>query len=137
MKKKLFIFSTFVVILAVFFQFRETGTAISVVKTIFVQPDLINKKGDSVSTRVKVPDGYSRVLYPRGSFQEFIQNYKLKPFGAKVINYNGVRIFLSIRSYWCIGSTGSQKRITTMCRCIDQIAGRIPVGNEPERSDRF
>lgn len=60
---------------------------------MFVEPSLIIKKGDSVSVRVKTPENYTRVHYPKGTFQEFIQNYRLKPFGAKVINYDGSEYF--------------------------------------------
>lgn len=43
----------------------------------------------TISERIKVPDTYTRVKYPEGSFSSYIQNYKLKSFDAKVINYDG------------------------------------------------
>ena len=93
MKKKLFIFGILVIAIVLVFQIKPVRPFISVIKTAFVQPDLINKKGDSIVTRVKVPKGYTRVHYPKGTFQEFIQNYSLKPFGAKVINYDSSTYF--------------------------------------------
>jgi len=93
MKKKLLILLTFAVVIIVVSQIKKTQPAITAIKTVFVEPSLIIKKGDSVSARVKTPENYTRVQYPKGSFQEFIQNYRLKPFGAKVINYDGSEYF--------------------------------------------
>lgn len=93
MKKKLFIFGIFLVAIVLVLQMKPVRPYVSAIKTAFVQPDLIHKKGDSIATRVKVPKGYTRVQYPKGTFQEFIQKYPLKPFGAQVINYDATKYF--------------------------------------------
>ena len=92
MKNKLLLFSIVIIALNRLTT-KETRPAVIALKTVFIEPDLINKKGDSVSTRVKTPKGYTRVVYPKGSFQEFIQNYPLKKYGSKVINYDGSEYF--------------------------------------------
>ncbi|CAM1345618.1 DUF4846 domain-containing protein [Tenacibaculum amylolyticum] len=64
-----------------------------VIHKTFSSPDYINKNGDSIVTRVKVPKGYRRVLYPKHSFQEYLRNYPLKKYGVPIINYDGSRYF--------------------------------------------
>ncbi|WP_062062481.1 DUF4846 domain-containing protein [Aquimarina longa] len=64
-----------------------------VVTNTITAPDYINPKGDSISTRVIVPDGYKRVKYASGSFQEYLRHYSLKPYGHKIINYDGSTYF--------------------------------------------
>ena len=49
----------------------------------------INEDGSSIKERIRPPEGFKRNQYREESFQFYIQNYKLKPFGSKVINYNG------------------------------------------------
>lgn len=93
MKKKLLILTVILIAIVGVSQIKEARPTVTVVKTAFVKSNLINKKRDSVSARVKTPEGYTRVKYPKGSFQEFIQNYRLKPFGAKVINYDKSEYF--------------------------------------------
>jgi len=39
-------------------------------------------------------------VYPKGSFQEYLRNYKLKSFGTKIINYDGSEY------YWQKGHIG-------------------------------
>jgi len=53
----------------------------------------IYENGDSISTRIQVPEGYKRVVYPKGSFQEYLRNYRLKRHGAPIINYDGSTYF--------------------------------------------
>lgn len=93
MKKLLF----FVVIIAVFgfvaFQFKPVE---DVAKAIITKPSYINKDGLTVKSRVKIPEGFTRVTYQDGTFQEYISDCKLKPFGAKVINYDGSFYFNQI-----------------------------------------
>ncbi|WP_241507294.1 DUF4846 domain-containing protein [Aquimarina sediminis] len=64
-----------------------------VVTNMVVDPNYINAVGDSVSTRVLVPEGFSRVKYKENSFQEYLRNYKLKPYGSKIINYDNSEYF--------------------------------------------
>ncbi|MCW5521150.1 DUF4846 domain-containing protein [Aureitalea sp. L0-47] len=54
-----------------------------------ITPDLINEEGVTVVDRIELPENFRRKTYPEGSFQKYIQNYPLKPFGAKVVNYDG------------------------------------------------
>ncbi|MBL4605857.1 MAG: DUF4846 domain-containing protein [Flavobacteriaceae bacterium] len=74
-------------------QIKKAGPAITAIKTVFVQPNLINKEGVTVKTRIKLPEGFERVQHTKGTFQDFIQNYPLKPFGTKVINYDSSEYF--------------------------------------------
>ncbi|WP_323786866.1 DUF4846 domain-containing protein [Psychroserpens sp.] len=55
--------------------------------------NLINKDKLTILSRVIVPNGFKRVNYAKGSFQEYLRNYKLKPFGSKIINYDGSQYF--------------------------------------------
>ncbi len=57
------------------------------------KPNNIDTKGDSIATRVLVPDGYKRIQYKPGSFQEYLRHYKLKPYGSKIINYDNSEYF--------------------------------------------
>jgi len=50
---------------------------------------LINKEGLTIKDRYLPIEGYSRVEYEEGSFGEFLRNQKLKPYGEKVLYYDG------------------------------------------------
>ncbi len=81
-----------ILVLGVFsyFFFTEKGQLVKNVAVSYVTtPDYLNKDGLTVSDRITVPEGYTRAVYNEGSFQNFIQNYPLKEFGAQVINYDG------------------------------------------------
>lgn len=60
---------------------------------VILKSDHINKEGLSIRTRVNVPEGYTRVEYAKGSFQDYLRNYKLKAFGTKIINYDDSEYF--------------------------------------------
>ncbi|AUC74179.1 DUF4846 domain-containing protein [Olleya sp. Bg11-27] len=60
----------------------------------------IDKDGLSIASRVNTPVGYKRANYPTGSFEDYIRNYKLKPFGSKIINYDDSEY------YWQKGHIG-------------------------------
>ncbi len=73
-----------------FFFFSRKGKVIkNTALTYVVEPNYINESGATVSERIKVPEGYQRVAYDSISFQEYIQQYPLKEFSAKIINYDG------------------------------------------------
>lgn len=95
MKKKLFISLLIVATVALVFQCKKAKPSAKLVESDVnvVRTSFINEKGSSIITRVKVPKEYTRVVYPKESFQDFIQNYPLKKFGAKVINYDGSQYF--------------------------------------------
>lgn len=54
---------------------------------------LINADSLTIATRVNVPEGFTRVTYPQGSFEEYLRNYKLKPYGSKIVNFDGSEYF--------------------------------------------
>ena len=94
MKKKLLILSAIIVVaIVVFTQVKQARPTVTAIKSVFITPSLIDKKGKTIKARVKVPKNYERITYEQGSFQEFIQNYPLKSYGAKVINYDGSEYF--------------------------------------------
>lgn len=53
------------------------------------QKELINPKGETISERYFPPQGYERVKLEKDSFGTFLRNQKLKPYGEKVLYYNG------------------------------------------------
>ena len=53
----------------------------------------VNQDKLTIATRVIEPEGYKRVVYKKGSFQEYLRNYNLKPFGSKIINYDDSEYF--------------------------------------------
>lgn len=93
MKKKLLIFIVLIAAIVAASQIKEARPTVTAIKVAFSEPDLIDKNGNTVATRVKVPKGFERVVHKKGTFQEFIQNYPLKKFGSKVINYDGSEYF--------------------------------------------
>ena len=58
-------------------------------KSYVTSPNYINEEGLSVASRVKLPEGYQRVTYAPGSFQEYLRNFTLLEAGSEVINYDG------------------------------------------------
>ncbi len=63
------------------------------VTALVSEPDLLNKDSLTIASRVNVPKGYKRVNYERGTFEAYLRNYPLKPFGSKIINYDGTEYF--------------------------------------------
>ncbi len=51
-------------------------------------PDLLDRDSLTIRSRVNLPKGFERVFYPEGSFEAYLRNYKLKPYGSKIINYD-------------------------------------------------
>jgi hypothetical protein len=50
---------------------------------------VINKDGNTILQRFNPPQGFKRVEVSSKSFSEYIQNFKLKPYGDDVYYYNG------------------------------------------------
>lgn len=101
MKKYLFAIILILLFIVLGFYFKpvkQTVTYIS--KSIVTHADLINKDSLTIKSRVKLPNGYKRILYKKGSFQEYLQNYNLKPFGSKIINFDDSEY------YWQRGHIG-------------------------------
>ncbi|WGD35360.1 DUF4846 domain-containing protein [Olleya sp. YS] len=83
------------------YQFKPVKQHVDVVvNAINTSEDLILKEGQTIQSRVKLPKGYTRVNYPKGSFQEYLRQYELKPFGSKIINYDNTEY------YWQKGHIG-------------------------------
>lgn len=51
----------------------------------------IDRKGNTVATRFKVPQGYTRVTPEAGSYGAFLQNFPLKQYGQAAYHYDGSR----------------------------------------------
>ncbi|EDM44163.1 hypothetical protein SCB49_04020 [unidentified eubacterium SCB49] len=60
-------------------------TALTYVST----PNYIQREGNTVTSRILVPDGFKRAYYEPGTFPKYLQDYALKEYGTKVINYDG------------------------------------------------
>jgi len=73
-----------------FLFFSKKGRVIkNVAMTYVVTPSHVNEEGSTISERIILPKGFTRSVYAEGSFQQYIQQYPLKKFGSKIINYNG------------------------------------------------
>ncbi|WP_400076889.1 DUF4846 domain-containing protein [Winogradskyella sp. R77965] len=70
------------------FRFLPIKKTANVIAAAIETPSLINKDSLTIQTRVNVPIGYKRVDYVKGSFEDYLRNYKLKLFGSKIINYD-------------------------------------------------
>ena len=49
----------------------------------------INPEGMTIKERFVPPDGYTRIEAESGSFGEYLQNFKLKPYGESAYMYDG------------------------------------------------
>ena len=73
-----------------FYFFTKKGRLIkNVALSYVVDTDHIYIAGSTVSERILLPDGFKRRIYEKGTFQRYLQQYKLKEFGSKIINYDG------------------------------------------------
>ncbi|PKG50648.1 DUF4846 domain-containing protein [Olleya sp. 1-3] len=70
------------------------------VSTISKSISTVNKDSLTIASRVNAPKGFRRATYAKGSFQDYIRHYKLKPFGSKIINYDASEY------YWQKGHIG-------------------------------
>lgn len=93
MKKGLLIFLLFFIPIVLVFQLRPIKKAVNTVAAIIETPNLINKDSLTIQSRVNAVDGYKRVDYSDGSFENYIRNYKLKAFGSKITNYDNSEYF--------------------------------------------
>ena len=101
MKKTLFILVLLIAVVALAFQFKPVKETVEYVsKAVVSKQNLIYKDSLTIKSRVQTPEGYSRVDYAKGSFQEYLRNYKLKPFESKIINYDDSEY------YWQQGHIG-------------------------------
>nr|WP_321245747.1 DUF4846 domain-containing protein [uncultured Psychroserpens sp.] len=93
MKKILLIICILASLVVLAFQFKPVKKAVAIAKASIETPSLINKDSLTIKTRVNFPDGYKRVGYSKGSYEDYLRNYKLKPFGSKIINYDDSEYF--------------------------------------------
>lgn len=87
--KKLLILLSIITIASLFIYSQKGKVVKNIAKSYIISSGNINKEGNTIKERILLPEGYERIYYPEASFQYYIQNYSLKPFGAKVINYDG------------------------------------------------
>lgn len=93
MKKLLIGFMVLVGLVVIAFQLQPVKKAVETVTAVIETPSLVNKDSLTIASRVNIPEGYKRVDYTKGSFEDDLRNYKLKPFGSKIINYDGSAYF--------------------------------------------
>jgi len=91
--KKLILLLFIIGLVFVAFQFKPVEKAYDIVKAVIETPSLINEDSLTIKSRVNIPEGYKRVEYPKGSFEAYLRNYKLKAFGSKIINYDNTEYF--------------------------------------------
>jgi hypothetical protein len=92
MKKGLLLLLLFTIVMLAY-QLKPVKKAVDTVTAIIETPSLINKDSTSIKSRVDCPEGYKRVTYIAGSFEEYLRNYKLKTFGSKIVNYDDTNYF--------------------------------------------
>jgi hypothetical protein len=93
MKKILLVILALVVVGAFAYQFKPVKKSVEIISSAIKTPDLVNKDSLTIQSRVNIPKGFKRVEYATGSFQEYLRNYELKPFGSKIINYDDSQYF--------------------------------------------
>ena len=93
MKKLLLILLVLAAVIVLAFQLKPVENVVNKVVAYAETPSLINKDSLTIQSRVNIPHGYKRVAYPEGSFENYLRNYKLKPFGSKIINYDDSEYF--------------------------------------------
>ena len=54
-----------------------------------VEEDIINKEGMTIKDRYSTPIDFERIEVEKSSFGEFMRNQKLKPYGEKVLYFDG------------------------------------------------
>jgi len=91
--KKLILLLFIIGLVFVAFQFKPVEKAYDIVKAVIETPSLINEDSLTIKSRVNILEGYKRVEYPKGSFEAYLRNYKLKAFGSKIINYDNTEYF--------------------------------------------
>ncbi|WP_040281328.1 DUF4846 domain-containing protein [Psychroserpens damuponensis] len=93
MKKVLLITLILTSLVVLAFQFKPVKKVVNTVKATIDTPSLIDKDSLTIHSRVNSPEGYKRVSYNEGSYEAYLRDYKLKPFGSKIINYDDSEYF--------------------------------------------
>ena len=55
--------------------------------------EYIDPQGQSIATRIILPDNYQAIEYPKDSYEYFVQNLKVKENGAAIYLYDGSKKF--------------------------------------------
>lgn len=100
MKKIILLLVIMIAGLVLVYKFQPLNESVKMIANVIEKPSLINKDSLTIKTRVKPPQGYKRVAHLKGSFQEYLRHYKLKPYGSKIINYDDSEY------YWQQGHIG-------------------------------
>ncbi|MBC3757302.1 DUF4846 domain-containing protein [Hyunsoonleella sp. SJ7] len=100
MKKLVISTLTLILIIALAYQIKPIQHTANAIVSEVKPTSLLNKDSLTIKSRVNIPKGYKRVAYLKGSFQDYLRNYKLKPFGTKIINYDDTEYF------WQFGHIG-------------------------------
>ncbi len=87
MKKTALIVLTIVTLSLLVYQLKSNPVK-QFVNAITKTDNNLNKDSLTIASRVKPPKGFTRVNYPKGSFEDYLRHYKLKPFSSKIINYD-------------------------------------------------
>lgn len=94
MKKGILALIVISVVLYAFISYSKPGKQIkNAVTTIVVSESLVNEDSLTVYSRIKTPEGYTRVVPNKITFSEYIHTYKLKPAGTPIINYDSTSYF--------------------------------------------
>ncbi|MGJ8592149.1 MAG: DUF4846 domain-containing protein [Aquaticitalea sp.] len=75
------------------FQFQPIKRSAEMVMASIEKNNYINEDSLTIKSRVNLPEGYKRVDYEYGSFQDYLRNYKLKTYGSKIINFDQTDYF--------------------------------------------
>lgn len=85
-----FIITTILGIVCYFFFFTKKGDVIKHTALTYVIPvSNINEEGTTILSRLKTPEGFKRDTARIDTFQKYIQEFPLKSYESKVINYDG------------------------------------------------
>lgn len=93
MKKFIFISVLIIGLVILATQFQPLKHVTKMVVASMDKTNHLNEDSLTIKSRVNVPKGYHRVTYPENSFETYLQQYKLKTFGSKIINYDGTHYF--------------------------------------------
>lgn len=93
MKRITFTLISITIIAIIAYQIKPVKRAVNMATAYVSTPNLLQKDSLTIASRVKPPKGYKRVNYPKGSFENYLRHYKLKPFGSKIINYDNTNYF--------------------------------------------
>ena len=88
MKKGLLILISLLVVIVLALQLQPDNKVVDTASIYVETPSLINKDSLTIKSRVNVPIAYKRINYAKGSFEEYLRNYKLKAINSKIINYD-------------------------------------------------